>query len=99
MNKLDAMLSSPNRLMYLFNVIWIVLLIWSIHTHYLLGILINGLLLFVFNYPWIKEKYLYMVDRIRTFIGRRREKVRVIIAKRQVEDTTPNYEDFDGDLD
>ena len=106
MSRLDQMLSNPNRLTYLFNAIWLILLIWSIYAHNFSGILINGIILFVWNYPWLKCKYLYVADRVRTFIGRRMAKYRKAheplppyFLKEGEQLTQEEIDDFDGDFD
>lgn len=56
-NKIDSLLSSPNRITYLCNIVAIACLLWAIWKGSLLMIAIYGLLVFVLNYPWIKRKY------------------------------------------
>lgn len=56
-SKIDSLLSSPNRITYLCNIVAIVCLLWAIWRGSLSMIAIYGLLVFVLNYPWIKRKY------------------------------------------
>ena len=60
----NQFMSSPKRFLYVFNFIWIIFLILCIRGHGWFSAFLNGLLLFVFNYEWLKYKYQLLTGKI-----------------------------------
>jgi len=64
--RLDRILSSPNRILYLCNAIAIFGLAWAIRGGSISMIAVYGIFLFVYNYPWFRSKYHQLKWKLRS---------------------------------